>query len=231
MASEVDPSNDAGLGTAEPAVADKDAADQTDREQPVEQPTVVSVAETAQEVPVQDRARVRTPTRGDETEKMPPPNSVAEEGDKVPTPPPAEEERAPTTVPAEASTPEGSPSHGKGPMMPVTMAGGSGEAAEAQVASDDEVEEIQGRPRDGRQHVYVWHQRGDPWAGHEELAETEEATRVERAAKRLVDEVKVSGHVFCQKVHILLLVHCAICIILAGRNENGEVPKKVLRPN
>jgi len=54
------------------------------------------------------------------------------------------------------------------------------------------VEEIEGRPRDGRQHVYVWRQRGDHFIGHEELAKTEEAARVERAAKRLVDEVKVS---------------------------------------
>ena len=35
MASEVDPGNVAGLGTAELTVADKDAADQTDHEQPV----------------------------------------------------------------------------------------------------------------------------------------------------------------------------------------------------
>ena len=116
-------------------------------------------------------------------------------------------------------------------MIPVTMAGGSREGAEAQTASDDEVEEIQGRPRDGRQHVYVWRQHGDHFIGHEELAETEVAARVERVAKRLIDEVKVSGLVFCQNVHILLFVHCAICIILAGRDENGEVPKKVLRPN
>ena len=101
--------------------------------------------------------------------------------------------------------PEGSPGHGKGLVIPVTMAGGSGEAAEAQAASDDEVEEIQGRPRDGRQHIYVWRQRGDHWAGHEELAETEEATRVERAAKRLIDEVKVSGPVLNQNVYILFV--------------------------
>ena len=77
----------------------------------------------------------------------------------------------------------------------------------------------------------MWRQRGDHWAGHEELAETEEAARVERAAKWLVDEVKVSGLVFYQNVYILLLIHYAIHIILARRNENGEVPKKVLRPN
>ena len=154
-ASDVDPGNVADLGTTEPAVADKDAADQTGREQPVEQPAVVPVAVTAEEGLARDKARVRTPTRGDETTGTPPTSSVAEEGDKVPTPP-AEEEREPTPVPAEASTPEGSPSRGKGPMIPVTVAGGSEGGAEAQAASDDEVEEIQGRPHDGRQHVYVW---------------------------------------------------------------------------
>ena len=116
-------------------------------------------------------------------------------------------------------------------MIPVTVAGGSEEGAVAQAASDDEVEEIQGRPHDGCQHVYVWRQRGDHRVGHEELTETEEAARVERAAKWLVDEVKVSGLIFCQSMYILLLVHCMICIFLTGCNENGEVPKKVHRPN
>ena len=55
-----------------------------------------------------------------------------------------------------------------------------------------------------------------------------EAVRVERAAKRLVDEVKVSGLVFCWCMYTLLLVHCVIRILLAGCNENSEVPKKVL---
>ena len=83
--------------------------------------------------------------------------------------------------------------------MPATTARGSAEGEEARTASDDEVEEIQGRPQDGRQHVYVWRQRGDHFIGHEELAEMEEAARVERAAKRLVDEGKVSGLAFCSK--------------------------------
>jgi len=55
--------------------------------------------------------------------------------------------------------------------------------------------------------------------------------RVERAAKRLVDEVKVSGLMFCWSMYVLLLVHYVICIFFAGCNENGEVPKMVLRPN
>ena len=83
--------------------------------------------------------------------------------------------------------------------MAATMAGGNGEVEESQAASDDEVEEIQGHPQDGRQHVYVWRQRRDHFIGHEELAETEEAARVERAAKRLVDEVKVSDLLRCSK--------------------------------
>jgi hypothetical protein len=37
---------------------------------------------------------------------------------------------------------------------------------------------------------------GDHWAGHEEIAEVEEAERVECAAKRLVNEVKVSDLAF-----------------------------------
>ena len=89
--------------------------------------------------------------------------------------------------------------------MPTTAAGGSAADEEPQVASDDDVEEVQGRPRDGRQHVYVWRQRGDHFIGHEELAETEEAARVERAAKRLVDEVKVGGLCIAQQVYVVLL--------------------------
>jgi len=81
--------------------------------------------------------------------------------------------------------------------MPATTTGGDAAGEETQAASDDEVEEIEGHPRDGRQHVYVWRQRGDHFIGHEELAETEEAARVERAAKRLVDEVKVSDSLHC----------------------------------
>ena len=123
------------------------------------------------------------------------------------------------------------PGRGKGPVIPVTTAGGSGEGEEAQATSDNEVEEILGRPQDGRQHVFVWRQRGDHFIGHEELAETEEAARVERAAKRLVEEVKVSVLVFCQNVYVLLFVCFTIRIILAGRNEDGEVLKMVLRPN
>ena len=162
------------------------------------------MAETVKEDPAQVKTGGNTLTRGDEAARTPPPSSVAEEGDKAPTPPPAEERRTPTPPRVEASSPKGSPSRGKGPLIPVTTAGGSAEGEEAQAAPDDEVEEIQGRPHDGRQHVYVWRQRGDHFIGHEELVEIEEAARVERAAKRLVDEVKVSGPVLDQNVYILV---------------------------
>jgi len=86
--------------------------------------------------------------------------------------------------------------------MPATTAGGSAEGEETRTASDDEVEEIQDHPQDGRQHVYVWRQCGDHFIGHEELGETEEAARVERTVKRLVDEVRVSGLFALLKVYI-----------------------------
>jgi len=173
-ASDVDPDNVDSQKTAEPAVVVKDVAQQTTQEQTEVQPTVVIAAETAEEDPAQARTGVSTPAR-DEAARTPPPSSVAEEGDRAPTPPPAEERRAPTPPQTETSSPKGSPGRDKGLVIPVTMVGGSAEGEETQAASDDEVEEIQGRPHDGRQHVYVWRQRGDHFIGHEELAETEEA--------------------------------------------------------
>ena len=115
--------------------------------------------------------------------------------------------------------------------MPSTAAGNSAANEEPREASDDDVEEVQGRPRDGRQHVYVWRQRGDHFIGHEELAETEEAARVERAAKRLVDEVKVSDSL-PRSTSFPLLFCCYLagmtCDLLAGCHDNGEVPEEVL---
>jgi len=195
-ASDVDPDNVAGQKTVEPAVVVENAAEQATQGQVEEQPTVATVAETVEEVPAQTMAGRSTRTRGDDAARAPPPSSVAEEGDKAPTPPPAEERRTPTLPRAGASPSKGSPGRVREPLIPVTPAGGSAEGEEAPAASDDEVEEIQEHPHDGRQHVYVWRQHGDHFIGHEELAETEEAARVERAAKRLVDEVKVSGQVF-----------------------------------
>jgi len=114
--------------------------------------------------------------------------------------------------------------------MPATIAGGSAANEETQAASDDDMEEIEGHPRDGRQHVYVWRQCGDHFIRHEELAETEEAARVERAAKRLVDEVKVSGSLSAAR-RLCAMLLCSTCVLVAGRDENGEVPEEVLRLN
>ena len=172
---------------------------QTTQEHAEEQSVTTTAAESAEEHPAPARARAGTPTRDGEAVRMPPPSNIAEENGRAPTPPPAEEGRVPTLPRAGAPSPVGSPGLDQGPVIPATTAGGSAEGEEAWTASDDEVEEIQGRPQDGRQHVYVWRQRGDHFIGHEELAETEEPTRVERAAKRLVDEVKVSGLLCCSK--------------------------------
>jgi hypothetical protein len=95
-ASDVDPDNVASLKTAEPTVVVEDAAQQTTQEQTEEQPSVVSVAETVEEVPAQARTGMSTPTRDDEAMRTPLPSRVAEEGDRAPTPPPAEERRAAT---------------------------------------------------------------------------------------------------------------------------------------
>ena len=107
------------------------------------------------------------------------------------------EKGGPNTAPSRGLFARRLPGLDQGPVMPATAAGGSAANEEPGAASDDDVEEIQGCPCDGRQHVYVWRQRGDYFIGHEELAETEEAARVERAAKRLMDEVKVSGPLCC----------------------------------
>jgi len=102
----------------------------------------VTAVETAEEDPAQARTGTSTPTRDDEAARMPPLSSVMEEGDRAPTPPPAEEIRGPTPPREETSSPKGSPGQGKGHVIPSTMAGGSTEGEEAQATFDDEVEEI-----------------------------------------------------------------------------------------
>jgi len=174
----------------------RDAAPQTTQEHAEEQPATTTAAESAEERPAPVRFQASTPVGDDESARMPPPSSVVEEEERAPTTPPSDGRRTPTAPRAEASSPKGSPSRVQGPVKPVTAARGSAEGEETQATFDDEVEEIQGRPHDGRQHVYVWRQRGDRFIGHEELAETEVAARVERAAKRLV---KVSGLVLCSR--------------------------------
>ena len=133
----------------------EDAAPQTAQEYTEEQPTVGTVAETTEEHPAPARAGAGTPMRDGESARMPPPSSVVEEEDRAPTPPPAEEERVPTPPRAEASSPKDSHGLDQGPVMAATTAGGSAEGEGTQAASDNEAEEIQGRPQDGRQHVYV----------------------------------------------------------------------------
>jgi len=95
-------------------------------------------------------AHVNAPIRDDEAAGTLPPSSVAEEENRAPSPARVEE------PPVETSVQEGAPDHTKGPMMPSNMVGGSIEGEGSQAASDDEVEEIQGRPHDGRQHICVW---------------------------------------------------------------------------
>jgi hypothetical protein len=66
-------------------------------------------------------------------------------------------------------------------------------AEQAAKFDDDIVEEIQGHPQDGHQHVYICHERGDRYVCHEEISIDEETERVERAARRLIVEVQVGG--------------------------------------
>jgi len=141
-ASDVDPGNVASQRTAEPAVVVDNATEWTTQGLTEEQPTVVTAAETAEDSPAQARTRASTPTWDDDAARTPPPSSVTEEGDRAPTPPPAEERRGPTPPRAETSSPKGSPHRGKGPVIPITVAGGSAEGEEAQATSDNEVEQI-----------------------------------------------------------------------------------------
>jgi hypothetical protein len=62
--------------------------------------------------------------------------------------------------------------------------------ADATESEDDDVlEEIEGHPKDGRQHVYVCHQRGEHFICHEEILTADKTRKVELAAKRLIAEV------------------------------------------
>jgi hypothetical protein len=69
---------------------------------------------------------------------------------------------------------------------------------QAAESDDDVVEEIQGHPQDGQQHVYICRERGDHYVCHEEISIDEETERVEREARWLIGEVQVS----------ILLDHC-----------------------
>jgi hypothetical protein len=62
---------------------------------------------------------------------------------------------------------------------------------DATESDDDVLEEIEGHPQDGRQHVYVCRQRGDHFIFHEEIPIEDETRKVKLAAKRLIAEVQV----------------------------------------
>jgi hypothetical protein len=132
----------------------------TATEQPMAQPATTSATERVVEDPAQEGADVNAPIRDEGAVVTPPRSSVVEEENRAPSPARVED------LPVEAAAQEGAPDLGKVPMMPSTVA-----------VSDDEVEEIYWCPHDGRQHIYVWRQHGDHRAGHEEIAEVEEAAR------------------------------------------------------
>ncbi|XP_021303769.1 skin secretory protein xP2-like [Sorghum bicolor] len=180
-ASDVNPDHAADQGASDPAAVD--AAPQA-----MDQPTAAAAAAGTEGQSAPASAAASTPPRNEEASRTPPPSAAAQEDNRIPTP--AEEGRGPTPPRAGASSPASSPGLGRRPVMPSTAAGNSAANEEPWEASNDDVGEVQGRPRDGRQHVYMWRQREDHFIGHEELVETGEAARVERAAKRLVDEVK-----------------------------------------
>ena len=150
---DVDPGTILGSRPTEPVTDEQNVAGQTAPEQPVAQPIAVPTTERVDEDPARDRAETSAPTRGDGSAGNPPPSSVREEENKAPSPALVEENRAPSPTPVEALAQEGAPDHGKGPMIPATVVGDSAEGKETQAVSDDKVEEIQGRPHDGRQHI------------------------------------------------------------------------------
>jgi hypothetical protein len=57
------------------------------------------------------------------------------------------------------------------------------DAEQAAESDDDIIEEIQGHPQDGHQHVYIYRERGDHYVCHEEISIDEEMERVERATR------------------------------------------------
>jgi hypothetical protein len=59
-------------------------------------------------------------------------------------------------------------------------------------SDDDVLEEIEGHPQDGRQHVYVCCQCVDHYICHEEIPTADETRKVKLAAKRLIAGVQVS---------------------------------------
>jgi hypothetical protein len=96
---------------------------------------------------------------------------------------------------------------------------------QAAESNDDVVEEIQGHPQDGRQHVYIYCQRGDHYVCHEEISINEETDRVERATRWLIREVHVSilRDTVVDQFKIVAM-HLWHCISLAGPCEDSKAP-------
>jgi len=108
-----------------------------------------TVEEVATGTLTQEETDTAVPTKEESAVTTPPPSSGAGEGIRAPSPARVEE------PPVEARTPEDMPDLGKGLVTASAMVGWSTQGEEAQAGSDDEVEEIQGHPHDGRQHIYV----------------------------------------------------------------------------
>ena len=80
----------------------------------------------------------------------PPPSSAPEEQARAPSPACME------GLSDQSAKPPDVPDRGKVLMAPSAIVDRSSQDKEPQASLDKEVEEIQGNPRDGRQHIYVW---------------------------------------------------------------------------
>ena len=106
---------------------------------------------STEELPAAAPTTASSPARAEEATGAPPPANATKREGRAPTPPPAEESEVPTPTRAGAASTAGSPGLARGPVMPSTATRGNTTVEEeTQAASDDEVEEIEGRPRDGR---------------------------------------------------------------------------------
>ena len=133
-ASAVDPSTILGSGPTESATVGQTTAGQAATEQPMAQTATAPTTEEITEDPTREGTDANAPTK-DEI--------------RAPSPTQVEEPQV------ETAAPEGTPNLSRRPMMSLAMVVRSAEGEGTQADSDDEVEEIQGRPHDGRQHIYV----------------------------------------------------------------------------
>ena len=157
-------------------------AQQPDVEEPVEEnppePQQTSDQTTVPEQLVEERAEPSTSA----------PSTTPAEGDTLAPRGPDQVEEQQSEV--AKSTLADAMARGKAIVVAETTISGPAPPPE-QEAEEDEVEEILGRPKDKRQHVYVSRRRNDELVMHEEIPEIEETQKVERATKRLVTEVQV----------------------------------------